>query len=291
MTFSESVSGVDTGDFALADTGTASGTIASVSGSGTSYTVMVNNLLGVGTLGLNLVDNDSIVDSAGNPLGGVGTGNGNFTGQTYTVDHTDTIGLYNGTASAFYLRNTNTTGTPTSMLTLVRPAAAGCPGRRLGRQWHGNHRPVRSGHVSFLSAEQQHQRSGRRQLPIWPGQWRLVADCRRLERRRGGHHRSVQSHDIGVLPAKHQHIRRCRCDVRLWRCQCRLVPIAGDWNHDGTDTIGLYNPTMSHFYLKNSNTTGAADINFGYGQANAGWKPIIGDWNTDGTDTIGLYPR
>jgi hypothetical protein len=33
-----------------------------------------------------LTDNDSIKDAAGNPLGGTGTGNGNFnTGETYTV--------------------------------------------------------------------------------------------------------------------------------------------------------------------------------------------------------------
>src|SRR5439155_1208231 len=43
---------------------------------------------GSGTLGLNLVDDDSIADSAGNKLGGTGTGNGNFTGEVYTIDKT-----------------------------------------------------------------------------------------------------------------------------------------------------------------------------------------------------------
>jgi hypothetical protein len=41
---------------------------------------------GAGTLGLKLVDNDSIKDLAGNKLGGTGLGNGNFTGQVYTID-------------------------------------------------------------------------------------------------------------------------------------------------------------------------------------------------------------
>ncbi len=88
VTFSESMSGIDIADFALALTGTASGTIASVSAaSGTSITVTVNSVTGDGTLGLNLTDNDSIVNGMSVPLGGAGAGNGNFTtGQTYTVD-------------------------------------------------------------------------------------------------------------------------------------------------------------------------------------------------------------
>ncbi len=67
------------------------------------------------------------------------------------------------------------------------------------------------------------------------------------------------------------------------------IPIAGDWNGDGTDTIGLYDPTTSVFYLRNSNSSGFADIAFAYGPANGGLVPIAGDWNGDGTDTIGLY--
>ena len=71
VTFSESVTNVLAADFTLSSDGVA-GTIASVSGSGSTYTVTVNNVSGNGTLGLNLVDNDSITDSSGNPLGGVG---------------------------------------------------------------------------------------------------------------------------------------------------------------------------------------------------------------------------
>ncbi len=80
------VAGVDATDFNLVSTGTATGTITSVSGNGTNYTVTIGNVSGEGTLGLNLVDDDSITDGVGNKLGGTGTGNGNFTGQVYTVD-------------------------------------------------------------------------------------------------------------------------------------------------------------------------------------------------------------
>ena len=86
VTFGEGVTGVDPADFALAPTGGVTGTIAAVTGSGTSYVVRVANVSGTGALGLNLVDDDTIADLAGNPLGGTGAGNGSFTGQTYTID-------------------------------------------------------------------------------------------------------------------------------------------------------------------------------------------------------------
>ena len=87
--FSESVTGVDTSDFALATTGAVTGAaITGVSGSGSQYTVTANTGTGSGTLGLNLVDNDSILDASANQLGGTGAGNGNFTGQSYTIDKT-----------------------------------------------------------------------------------------------------------------------------------------------------------------------------------------------------------
>ena len=89
VTFSENVTGVDTGDFALATTGLGgTPTITNVSGSGATYTVTVSTGTGDGTLGLNLRDNDSIKDGANNVLGGTGSGNGDFTGEVYTIDRT-----------------------------------------------------------------------------------------------------------------------------------------------------------------------------------------------------------
>ena len=85
VTFSKPVVSVAASDFALALSGTA-GTISSVAGSGANYVVSVTGVSGNGTLGLNLVDNDSIEDPSGNPLGGPGIGNGNFTGEAYTID-------------------------------------------------------------------------------------------------------------------------------------------------------------------------------------------------------------
>ena len=67
------------------------------------------------------------------------------------------------------------------------------------------------------------------------------------------------------------------------------IPLAGDWDGDGIDTVGVYNPTDSVFYLRNSNTSGEADVvvSFGY----AGLTPLVGDWDGDGFDTVGLYDK
>jgi hypothetical protein len=62
-------------------------------------------------------------------------------------------------------------------------------------------------------------------------------------------------------------------------------PVTGDWDGNGTDTIGVYR--NGTFLLRNSNTVGFADINFAFGAA--GDQPVAGDWNGDGIDTIGVY--
>jgi hypothetical protein len=83
-TFSEPVTGVDTTDFTdfqLATGGTVQAAVTGVTGSGSSYTVTVSKIIGTGTLGLNLVDDGMIQDSAGNKL----VPNPNSPPQTYVV--------------------------------------------------------------------------------------------------------------------------------------------------------------------------------------------------------------
>jgi len=89
VVFNQDVTGVDRSDFRMFGTGiTGFGIASEVTGSGNTYTVIGNTGNGNGTLGLNLLDNDSIRNNVGAPLGGTGAGNGNFTGQTYTVNKT-----------------------------------------------------------------------------------------------------------------------------------------------------------------------------------------------------------
>lgn len=88
LTFSKEVNGVDTGDFTITTTGNITNTaIAEINGSGNTYSVIVNTGAGDGTLRLDLLDNDSILDLTSSPLGGLGVGNGNFTsGELYAIN-------------------------------------------------------------------------------------------------------------------------------------------------------------------------------------------------------------
>jgi len=95
VTFSESVTGVDTSDFSLTTTGSITGaSVTGVSGTGAIYTITVSTGSGNGSLRLDVADDDSIIDGVGNPLGGAGAGNGNFTsGEVYIVNKTYRIYL------------------------------------------------------------------------------------------------------------------------------------------------------------------------------------------------------
>src|SRR6185436_7589655 len=116
VTFSESVTGVDLSDFALTTTSISGSGLSGLSGSGSIYTVTVNTGSGNGTIRLDVVDDDSIMDAVSLKLGGIGTGNGNYTsGQAYTVlkntgPDTDTTGVFRSSNGLLYLKNSNTTG-------------------------------------------------------------------------------------------------------------------------------------------------------------------------------------
>ncbi|MFG0456833.1 putative Ig domain-containing protein [Shewanella mangrovisoli] len=75
VAFDESVNNISTDDFTLVTTGTASGSIASVSAtSGTSINVTVNSITGTGTLKLNLNGSTDITDAAGNGIAAYSSG-------------------------------------------------------------------------------------------------------------------------------------------------------------------------------------------------------------------------
>lgn len=62
----------------------------------------------------------------------------------------------------------------------------------------------------------------------------------------------------------------------------------GDWDGNGTTTIGVVYRTPSglQWHLRNSNSSGAASTIFNYG--NATDTPIVGNWDGTGGDTIGI---
>jgi hypothetical protein len=69
------------------------------------------------------------------------------------------------------------------------------------------------------------------------------------------------------------------------------VGVAGNWNGDGLDSVGVYRPSQSRFYLTNNNEPGGitfSDLDFAYGDG-AQDKPFVGDWTGDGISKPGVY--
>lgn len=90
--FSESVSNVSTDDFTLVGSGTASGSIASVSASsGSAINVSITGISGTGTLKVNLNGSTNVVDGAGNSTAAYSGGN-THTVNVLTAPGVPTIG-------------------------------------------------------------------------------------------------------------------------------------------------------------------------------------------------------
>jgi hypothetical protein len=81
-----------------------------------------------------------------------------------------------------------------------------------------------------------------------------------------------------------------------------IIHVTGDWDGNGTKTPGIIRIVgdfeNSHYvwYLRNSNSAGAADIVFTYGKPSFGFEepgdtPVVGDWDGNGTDTAGVVRR
>ncbi|MEW6400404.1 MAG: amidase domain-containing protein [Chloroflexota bacterium] len=116
LTFSENVTGVDLSDFALMTYGVVGAALSDINGVDNVYTVTVNTGVGGGIIRLDVIDDDTIVDTVGNPLGGTGTGNGDYTlGEVYTVDKNITLVVTSVAAQDGYVlessETSNTGGT------------------------------------------------------------------------------------------------------------------------------------------------------------------------------------
>jgi hypothetical protein len=66
------------------------------------------------------------------------------------------------------------------------------------------------------------------------------------------------------------------------------LPLIGDWNNDGVDSVGVVDPASNTFYLRNFNSPGAPDVTpFAFGAP--GWIPVAGNWLGYGPTTIGVF--
>src|SRR5258708_15364629 len=67
-----------------------------------------------------------------------------------------------------------------------------------------------------------------------------------------------------------------------------MIPLASDWNGDGIDTIGVFDPSNAQWWLKDVNQSGAPVTHaFTYGFP--GGIPLAGDWTGKGYDSPGVY--
>ncbi|HLT96019.1 MAG TPA: L,D-transpeptidase family protein [Acidimicrobiia bacterium] len=64
-------------------------------------------------------------------------------------------------------------------------------------------------------------------------------------------------------------------------------PFVGDFDGNGTDSIGLHRPSTGEVFMRNTISAGWADLSFIYGRA--GDQLVAGDWNGDGRDTVAVY--
>jgi SpoIID/LytB domain protein len=65
------------------------------------------------------------------------------------------------------------------------------------------------------------------------------------------------------------------------------LPVACDFNGDGSDTVGVLRPSTAIFHFRNSLAAGTPMYRVALGHK--GDRPVCGDWDGNGTDTIGVY--
>lgn len=63
------------------------------------------------------------------------------------------------------------------------------------------------------------------------------------------------------------------------------LPLSGDFDGDGRDTLAVYRPTNALFFIVNE--AGGLGLGFRFGRI--GDLPFTGDWNGDGRDSVGVF--
>jgi hypothetical protein len=284
VTFSENVSGVDIADFTPATIGITGTSIVGFSGSGRTYTILVNTGTGDGAIRLDVTDDDSIKDAVNQPLAGTGAGNGNFAGgESYTITKSlsrDTAGVFRPSNGLLYLKNTHTSGFADIAINYGLPGDYPVVG-----DWDGNGTATigvyRNGYFYLRNSNT----LGFAEIVFpfgTPGDQPVAGDWN-----------GDGIDTIGVYrPLMGQFLLRNNnsdgtIDASFYLGNVGDVGIAGDWNGDGLDTTGVFRPSNGILFLKNTNSTGFADIALNYGLP--GDRPLTGDWNNDGIDSIGIY--
>ncbi len=280
VTFSESVGGLDSSNFPVTAVGITGATVTNMSCPGATCTITVGTGAGNGTIRLDVSDDDTIIDGAGNPLGGVGAENGNFTtGEVYTINKGgDTTGVFRPGNGLLYLKHANTTGFADVAINYGTggdyPVTGDWDGNgtaTIGIYRNGSFYLRNSNTVGFADLVFAFGQPG--DQPV-AGDWN------------GDGTDTIGVYRNGLFLLRNSNSAGA-VDITFALGNPGDVGIAGDWNGDGADTTGVFRPSNGIIFLKNTNTSGFADIALNYGLG--GDQPVIGDWNNDGIDTIGVY--
>jgi glucose/arabinose dehydrogenase len=202
--------------------------------------------------------------------------------QRLTSSASQTIGVFQSSATTFYLRNTNTQGF--ADFTIQYGPAVSVP---VVGDWDGNGTTTigvyEPGTQTFYLRNS--NTAGFANITFRygpPGAIPLAGDWN-----------GDGIDTIGVYDPNTQifYLRNSNsagfADLMIQYGPTGATPVVGDWNGDGTTTIGVYDPSIQAFYLRNSNTAGFADITVRYGPNGA--TPVVGDWDGNGSTTIGVY--
>jgi len=77
-------------------------------------------------------------------------------------------------------------------------------------------------------------------------------------------------------------------DIPLISGAGALRPLAGDWDGDGRDTVGVYNPANRRFLVRGEVTSGGPYV-MTPRIGPFGAIPVAGDWDGEGGDEVGVY--
>jgi CubicO group peptidase (beta-lactamase class C family) len=96
---------------------------------------------------------------------------------------------------------------------------------------------------------------------------------------------------LGVYRAENQTFVLGEDERRLTISQVRFgstlrLPLAGDFDGDGFDTLGLSEPTTGRAWLFSDNSA-MSQVTERVGPAGA--RPVVGDWDGDGRDSLGWF--
>lgn len=197
----------------------------------------------------------------------------------------DTTGLYDSKGNEFQLRNANTTGGADLVVPLGEPGDLPVAG-----DWDGDgatdvgvFRPARSEfHLRLGSGDVVIVRGGNQgDLPV-AGDWDGDGfDTLGLFRNGGRAGQSFFLTNTHVQDSDNPDF-----DIVVAAGQPGDLPLAGDWDDNGLDTVGFFRPSAATFFEINDFAAGV-DTVFLFGAD--GDLPLAGDWDGNGTDDVGVF--